>query len=73
MSLWLGGSPVYLGNDQIAEIKPDKTFGYIVRNLRPNGTVGVCFSNNSLVEIRDYLNTTYPGWRKDRRLHKRSK
>lgn len=71
--MWLEGSPIYMGTEQIAEVKPDKTFGYIIRNKRPNGTVGVCFSNASLTEIRDYLNINYPGWRKDRRAFKRTK
>ena len=68
---WSGGSPVYLGNEQIAEIKPDPAFGYLIRNKRPNVTIGVCYSNTDLTEIRAFLDITYPGWRKDRRLFPR--
>jgi len=72
--MWTVGSssPIYLGKEQVAEIIKDKIFGYVIRNKRPNGTIGVCFSSADLADIRVWLDTTYPGWKKDRRLLRRS-
>ena len=68
VTVWTkGSSPVYLGKEQVAEIIVDETFGYVVKNSKAN----VLFSNTSLTEIRLYLNMTYPGWRKDRRIFAR--
>lgn len=62
--MWLSQIPqtqIYHNGAQVAEIIRDST-GYLIRNLRPNGTVGVCFSAAKLAEIAAWLDESYPGW-----------
>jgi hypothetical protein len=62
---WLGGVPIYVGKNQVAEVLRDKVLGYTIRNLRENGNIGVCFTSpEDGGAIREWLNKNYPGWTK---------
>lgn len=56
---------VFHNGTQVAEVFKDKTLGYTIRNLRPNGTVGICFSSQYQADIRPWLDKHYPGWTKE--------
>ena len=36
--------------------------GFVIRNLRPNGTVGVCYTTKVAEDIHSWLDENYPGW-----------
>lgn len=56
---WLGGKAIYFHGVQTAEIVRSQG-QLVVRNLRPNGTIGVCFRG---AKVKDFLDTTWPGWK----------
>ena len=58
---WLGGRPIYQNGVQVCEIIWSHPFPYMLRNLRPNGTVGVCFTGGK-DEVKSWLDESYPGW-----------
>jgi hypothetical protein len=58
---WCGGLPIYYNGTQVAEIVRSQG-QHIIRNLRPNGTIGVCWRGPSH-EVRAFLDTKWPGWR----------
>ena len=56
--MWLNGTPILVDGRQVAEvIKQGTTF--LIRNLRPNGTVGVCFDSTDKKDITDQLTLMY--------------
>jgi hypothetical protein len=57
---WLGGKPIYLNGVQVCEILKNQVF--IIRNLRPNGTVGICYTTMVGEDARSWLDKNYPGW-----------
>lgn len=60
---WLGGIKIFVLNKQVAEvIKQPHAGEYIIRNARPNDTVGICFSSVVKRDITDWLDSNYPGW-----------
>lgn len=58
---WLRGKPIYVDGVQIAEVLQSGAH-YTIRNLRPNGTTGVCYTAYSKEEARGWLDSNYPGW-----------
>lgn len=62
--MWLNGTPILLDDKQVAEvIRQGNT--YLIRNLRPNGTVGICFDSTDKTDITTFLTNLYgPGWTK---------
>jgi len=34
----------------------------MIRNLRPNGTVGVCYTTKVMADVASWLDENYPGW-----------
>jgi hypothetical protein len=62
---WLHGKPIYVDGFQIAEILRSAGH-YIIRNLRPNGTTGVCYTANTKDELRNWLDSNYPGWSQEK-------
>ena len=60
--MWLNGKPIYLNGSQVAEIMYAPNLGYTIRNLRPNGNIGVCFKSHDKADIRIWLDNNIPGW-----------
>ena len=56
--MWLNGTPILINGSQVAEVVRDGST-LLIRNLRPNGTVGVCFSSTDKKEITDFLTNLY--------------
>ncbi len=61
-NLWTGTprSQVMLYGEQVAEVLvqgPTK----VIRDIRPNGSVGVCFESAHWKEIHNWLDHHYPG------------
>jgi len=65
---WFGGKPIFLDEEQIGEIYKDPNFGFVLRTLKPSGTVRVEFSSNDISDVRSWLDTEHKGWSKDRRF-----
>lgn len=65
--MWLGKNPIYKNNIQVAEVIKNQE-QYHIRNLRPNGTVGICYSHWDLGKIREWLDFEYPSWTKIKKL-----
>ena len=62
--MWLDGTPIIVDGKQVAEVLR-QSVGFVIRNLRPNGTVGVCFFSPDKGEITNQLNSMYgPKWTK---------
>lgn len=56
--MWLSGTPILVDGKQVAEVmKHGNT--YIIRNKRPNGTIGICFTATDKVAIIDELTKLY--------------
>jgi hypothetical protein len=63
--MWMNPSnPVFHNGSQVAEVLKIGA-DYTIRNLRPNGNVGVCFQSKNLADIRPWLDSNYPGWKKE--------
>jgi len=60
--MWLNGSKIMLNGNQVAEVIYSNG-SFVIRNKRPNGTIGVCFtSTDGRDPITDFLTKTYPGY-----------
>ena len=57
---WLGGKPIYQNGLQVCEVL--RSQGFVIRNLQPNGTVGVCYTTKVAEDIHSWLDENYPGW-----------
>ena len=69
--MWLTDkNEVYLHGKKIAEVLLQPLFKgqpgglYVVRNLRPQGVVGVCFTSKDKERVGSWLNQSFPGWKK---------
>ena len=58
---WVGGSSILVNDIQVAEVLY-QSGGYTIRNRRPNGTTGVCYTADSKDDISNWLNINYPGY-----------
>jgi hypothetical protein len=59
--MWIGKNAIYDPSGfQVAEVLAAKD-SLVVRNLRPNGTVGICFAGEGKA-VRDWLDAHIPGW-----------
>lgn len=56
--MWLNGTPILVDNIQVAEVIRQGN-RLLIRNLRPNGTVGVCFDSTDKKDITDQLTLMY--------------
>lgn len=66
--MWLNGTPILVDNKQVAEVIVTSAGSmFMIRNLRPNGTVGVCFTSPDKQKISDWLAENYPGFTKGKR------
>ena len=52
--MWLDGCPILVGDKQVAEVIR-QSGKYVIRNLRPNGTIGICFDSSDKQAITDEL------------------
>ena len=65
--MWIQDDPrgrVMVNGKQVAEVVTQGK-KKIIRNLRPNGTVGVCFDAEDWHDIRSWLDHNLPMWRFD--------
>jgi hypothetical protein len=65
--MWLNNDPrgrVMVKGVQVAEVVVSGG-RKLIRNKRPNGTVGVCFDSEDWKEIRSWLDHNMDGWRFD--------
>lgn len=60
--MWMNGVPVCVEGKQVAEVLRSRTLGFIIRNVRENGNIGVCFYDKEKERIREWLDNNYPGW-----------
>lgn len=58
---WAGGLAIYYNGTQVAEIVVSQG-QHLIRNLRANGTVGICWRGRPS-DVRGFLDTKWPGWR----------
>lgn len=56
--MWLNGTPILVDSVQVAEVIRQGN-RLLIRNLRPNRTVGVCFDSTDKKDITDQLTLMY--------------
>lgn len=69
--MWFPGELIIEHNGkQVAGVSPtmrrddDTEDQFHIRNVRPNGTVGICH-RGSLLETKQFLDHVFPGWTSD--------
>ena len=60
--MWTNGKPIYIDGKQVAEVVQDRMYGFMIRNIRPNGTIGICHTTKEKAEVRQWLDEHLPGW-----------